>query len=125
MPEHSCLYEYCRVLNGYNLPRQDKYASAVTDKFISDRLEFLGQRAGFRHIDLHWCLTVEPPKTTALKKKPQENAGENARMLTNLQKAATILEEHLRSALGIRLLPKAESFRVLLLPLQPGAVGRP
>ena len=47
MPEHSCLYEYCRVLNGYDLPRQSKYASAVTAKFVSDRLELPGRAGGF------------------------------------------------------------------------------
>jgi type IV secretion system protein VirB4 len=123
MPEHSCLYEYCRVLTGYDLPRQGKYASAVTEKFVTDRLQYLDQRAGFRRIDLYWCLTIEPPKAAALKKKPQQNAGENARMLTNLQKAATILEEHLRTALGIRLLPKAEAFAFFsyLYNLEPWA----
>ncbi len=110
MPEQSCLYQYCRVLNGYDLPRQPKYPSSVTDQFVKDRHEYLNQRAGFRRIDLHWCLTIEPPKSASLKNKPQENAGENARMMANLQKSATILEEHLRSVLEIRLLPKDEAF---------------
>ncbi len=110
MPENSCLYQYCRVLNGYDLPKQTKYPSPVTDQFVRDRHDFLNQRAGFRRIDLHWCLTVEPPKAASLKNKPKENAGENARMMANLQKSATILEEHLRSALGIRLLSKTEAF---------------
>ena len=43
------------MLNGYDLPRQSQYASAVTAKFVSDRLNFLDQRAGFRRIDLYWC----------------------------------------------------------------------
>ena len=44
-------------------------------------------------------------------------------MLRNLEKAATILEEHLRTVLGIRLLPKAEAFAFFsyLYNLEPWA----
>ena len=53
--------------------------------------DFLEETAGFRRIDLHWCLTLEPSKLKAFDRKPQENAADTSRMLAELQKAATIL----------------------------------
>ena len=110
MPEGSCLYQYTRVLAGFDLPRQRTYANPVTETFVSDRLSFLDQTAGFRRIDLHWCLTFEPPQGNPFRRKPTEAANDNGRMLANLQKAATILEAHLSSILGLRLLDKRKAF---------------
>src|ERR1700691_5884047 len=62
LPEGSCLYQYARVMSGFDLPRQTKYANPVTQVFADDRLAFLEKAAGFRRIDLHWCLTLEPAK---------------------------------------------------------------
>ncbi len=111
LPEGSCLYQYTRVLSGYDLPRQLKYNSTITEVFVSDRLDFLQQNAALRSIDLHWCLTVEPAKGKAFEKKPTENAGENARLLSELEKTATLLEGHLGSSLGLRLLDKSSTFK--------------
>src|ERR1700722_9890320 len=74
LPEGSCLYQYARVMSGFDLPRQASYANPTTQVFASDRLNFLNQTAGFRRIDLHWCLTLEPSKAKAFERKPQENA---------------------------------------------------
>ena len=74
-------------------------------------LTFLEKTAGFRRIDLHWCLTLEPPKLKAFERKPQENSADTSRMLAELQKAATILEGHLGSLLGLRLLDKNSTFQ--------------
>lgn len=74
LPESSCLYQYTRVMSGFDLPRQAKYANPVTEVFASDRLNFLNQTAAFRRIDLHWCLTLEPSEAKAFERKPQENA---------------------------------------------------
>src|SRR6266851_9929870 len=41
LPEGSCLYQYARVLSGYELPRQKRYDNPVTESFVSDRLSFL------------------------------------------------------------------------------------
>src|ERR1700761_9646247 len=60
MPSGSCLYQYTRVRAGFDLPRKRQYANPVTESFASDRIAFLEQTAGFRRIDLHWCLTIEP-----------------------------------------------------------------
>src|SRR6185437_2683571 len=95
LPEASCLYQYTRVMSGYELPRQKTYGNPVTQVFVDDRLAFLEKTAGLRRIDLHWCLTLEPPKLTAFERKPQENAANTSRMLAELQKLATILESHL------------------------------
>jgi type IV secretion system protein VirB4 len=111
LPEGSCLYQYTRVMSGFDLPRQAKYANPATEVFASDRLTFLENTAGFRRIDLHWCLTLEPSKVKAFERKPQENAADTSRMLADLEKTATILQSHLGSAIGLQLLGKDETFQ--------------
>ena len=111
LPEGSCLYQYTRVMSGFDLPRQAKYANPATEVFASDRLTFLERTAGFRRIDLHWCLTLEPSKVKAFERKPPENAVDTSRMLAELEKTATILQSHLGNALGLRLLDKTETFQ--------------
>jgi type IV secretion system protein VirB4 len=111
LPEGSCLYQYTRVMSGFDLPRQAKYANPATEVFASDRLTFLEKTAGFRRIDLHWCLTLEPSKVKAFERKPQENAADTSRMLADLEKAATILQSHLGNAIGLRLLGKDGCFQ--------------
>jgi type IV secretion system protein VirB4 len=113
LPEGSCLYQYTRVMSGFDLPRQQKYANPITQVFADDRLAFLERTAGFRRIDLHWCLTLEPSKVKALERKPQENAVDTSRMLADLQKTAAILEGHLGGSLGLRLLDKNSAFQFL------------
>jgi type IV secretion system protein VirB4 len=54
LPDGSCLYQYTRLMSGFHLPRQAKYANPVTEVFASDRLAYLDKNAGFRRIDLHW-----------------------------------------------------------------------
>src|SRR5271156_6718310 len=51
LPAESCLYQYTRVLSGFNLPRQAKYANPATEVFARDRPAFLAKTAGFRRID--------------------------------------------------------------------------
>jgi type IV secretion system protein VirB4 len=111
LPEGSCLYQYTRVMSGFDLPRHAKYPNPATEVFASDRLTFLENTAGFRRIDLHWCLTLEPSKVKAFERKPQENAVDTSRMLADLEKTATILQSHLGNAIGLRLLGKAETFQ--------------
>jgi type IV secretion system protein VirB4 len=111
LPEGSCLYQYARVMSGFDLPRQKQYASQVTETFASDRLLFLQKNAAFRRIDLHWCLTLEPSKIKAFDRNPQENAVETSRRLSDLEKTATLLAGHLGSSLGLKLLDKNESFQ--------------
>ncbi|MGB7355330.1 MAG: type VI secretion protein, partial [Acidobacteriaceae bacterium] len=111
LPEGACLYQYTRVVSGCELSRQKSYSNPVTQVFMDDRLAFLERAAGFRRIDLHWCLTLEPSSPRAFAQKPQDHAGQNARMLADLQKAATILEGHLSSLLGLRLLDRNDTFQ--------------
>jgi type IV secretion system protein VirB4 len=111
LPEGSCLYQYARVMSGFELPRQSTYGSSVIQVFVDDRLTFLEKTAAFRRIDLHWCLTLEPSKAKAFEREPHENTADTSRMLAELQKTATILESHLGSALGLRLLPKNDVFQ--------------
>ncbi len=124
LPEGSCLYQYTRIMSGYDLPRQASYANPVTEAFASDRLDFLNKTAAFRRIDLHWCLTLEPSKAKSFERRPQENAIDTSRMLADLEKTATILQSHLGSSLGLRLLDKTEALPVFQLPLQPRRMGR-
>jgi hypothetical protein len=111
LPEGSCLYQYTRLMSGFKLPHQDKYENAVTDVFARDRLALLNQNAGFRRIDLHWCLTMEPSKMNAFEREPKEEAFETSRRLADLEKTAIILQSHLASSLGLKLLGKSDTFK--------------
>ena len=111
LPEGSCLRQYTRVLSGLEIPRQAKYRNPVTESFVRDRLTSLKKNAGFRRIDLHWCLTLEPAVTNPLQRKPRENAAVSSRLLAELQKEATLLEAHLGSSLGLKLLTKQAAFQ--------------
>ncbi len=111
LPEGSCLYQYTRVMSGFDLPRQVRYANPATEVFVTDRITHLEKTAAFRRVDLHWCLTLEASKAKAFEHKPQENAADTSRMLAELEKAATILQSHLGSTLGLRLLGKAYAFQ--------------
>jgi type IV secretion system protein VirB4 len=106
LPEGACLYQYTRVMSGYDLPRKTAYSNSVTQVFVDDRLSFLDKSAGFRRIDLHWCLTLEPPKAATFTRKPKEHGTDTTRMLADLEKTATLLEGHLSGSLGLRLLKK-------------------
>ena len=111
LPEGSCLYQYVRVISGFHLPRQRKYANPATEAFATNRLTFLEKSAGFRRIDLHWCLTLESSKGKAFERKPDENALDTSRLLANLEKTAVVLESHLGNSLGLRRLGKAQAFQ--------------
>jgi hypothetical protein len=111
LPQGSCLYQYARVISGFDLPRQEKYPSSVTESFVSDRLMFLNQTARFRHIDLHWCLTIEPDTGNPLGRKPKEQRIATDRQLYDLEKAATILESHMSDSIGLKLLDKDQAFQ--------------
>jgi len=110
LPEGSCLYQYVRVKSGFELPRQKLYRSPVTQVFAGDRLSHLEKTAGFRRIDLHWCLTIEPPKIRAFEQKPKEHTASTSRMMADLEKTATILVGHLGTSFGLRLLDKTATF---------------
>ena len=109
--EGFCLYEYARVMQGFDLPRQSRYASPVTEAFVSDRHIFLAETAGFRRIDLHWCLMLQAPKGNPLASAPREQASESSRRLAELLKAASILEANLSHLLGLKLLGKEQTFQ--------------
>lgn len=111
LPEGSCLYQYTCTRSGFDLPRRGNYSNPVTQAFVHDRIALLERTAGFRRIDLHWCLTLEPTQISPFERKPQENAAETARRLAELQKIAAILEAQLGAALGLRLLEKDTVFQ--------------
>ena len=111
LPEGSCLYQYMRVKSGFDIPRKSRYADATTQSFVEDRLSFLEKTAKFRRIDLYWCLTFEPKRPNAFQTKPKEQASDNARLLADLQKAASILVAHLGPSLGLQLMEKEQSFQ--------------
>ena len=111
LPEGACLYKYTRVRSGFDLPRQLLYSNPVTHTFVTDRLEFLEKTAGFRRIDLHWCLTLEPSKVKSFDRKPAENAASTSRMLAELEKTAALLAGNLASSIGLRLLEKQSAFQ--------------
>lgn len=112
LPEGACLYQYTRVRSGHDLPRQLLYENPVTHTFVTDRLEFLEKTAGFRRIDLHWCLTLEPSKVKAFDKTPDVNAADTSRMLAELKKTAALLAGNLHSTIGLRLLDKQSTLHL-------------
>ncbi|MGD0802236.1 MAG: type VI secretion protein, partial [Terracidiphilus sp.] len=111
LPEGACLYQYTRVMSGFGLPRRADYGNSVTQVFVDGRLSFLDKTAGFRRIDLHWCLTLEPPKAATFASKPKEYATDTMRMLASLEKTAQLLEGHLAGLLGLRLLEKNDVYQ--------------
>ena len=123
LPEGSCLYQYSRVLSGYEIPRKTTYGDPVLDSFVNDRLEYLNSNAGFRHIKLFWCLTFEPSESNPLDRKPKDAEADNTRRLAALRKTASILETQLGPIIGLRVLTKAEAFPFFsyLFNLEPWA----
>ncbi|GAA3771387.1 VirB4 family type IV secretion system protein [Terriglobus aquaticus] len=123
LPEGACLYQYSRVLSGYEIPRKETYGDPVLDSFVNDRLEYLNANAGFRRIDLFWCITFEPSETNPLNRKPKDAEADNTRRLAMLRKTASILETQLASVIGLRVLDKAEAFPLFayLFNLEPWA----
>jgi type IV secretion system protein VirB4 len=111
LPEGSRLYQYTRIMSGFHLPRESKYANPATEVFATDRRIFLEKSAAFRRIDLHWCLTLEPSKIKAFDRRPDENSVDTSRMLADLGKTAVVLESHLGSSLGLKLLGKGQAFQ--------------
>jgi type IV secretion system protein VirB4 len=105
------LYQYMRVTSGFEMPRQKKYADPITQSFVDHRLDFLAKTANFRRIDLHWCLTLEPKLASPFAAKPKDQADENDRLISQLQKAATILETHLSSVIGLKVVGKEKAFK--------------
>jgi type IV secretion system protein VirB4 len=111
LTEDFSLYQYMRVTSGFAIPRQKKYADPITQSFVDHRLKFLERTANFRRIDLHWCLTLEPKLAAPFAAKPKDQADENERLIAQLQKAATILETHLDSVIGLKVVGKEKAFK--------------
>ena len=111
LTEDFALYQYMRVTSGFTIPRQKKYADPITQTFVDHRLDFLAKTANFRRIDLHWCLTLEPKLASPFAARPKDQADENDRLISQLQKAATILETHLGSVIGLRVVGKEKAFK--------------
>ena len=123
LPEGACVYQYSRGLSGYEIPRKQTYGDPVLDSFVNDRLDFLNENAGFRRIDLFWCITVEPSQANILDKKPKDAEADNVRRLAMLRKTASILETQLSACIGFRVLNKHEAFPFFsyLFNLEPWA----
>jgi type IV secretion system protein VirB4 len=110
LPEGACLYQYSRVRSGFELPKRDLYPYLMTDVIVGERLRFLEQQAGFRRMDIHWCLTIEPSKVKTFHRAPKDNAFANSRMLAQLEKTAALLAGNL-GVLGLQLLSKDSAFQ--------------
>jgi type IV secretion system protein VirB4 len=113
LPPDACLYQYTRIQSGFQIPRQPRYDNPVTEAFVNERLTFLDATAGFKRVSLFWSLTIEPEKPNPFEQKPKDNGEANTRRVIELQKTATLLEAHLNSAIGLRMLDKHEAFRFL------------
>ena len=71
LPEGVCLYQYSRVRSGFSLPTRKLYPYLITDVIVGERIRFLDQQAGFRRMDIHWCLIVEPLDVTTFQHAPR------------------------------------------------------
>lgn len=111
LPTDSSLYQYLRVRRGVELPHQKTYANQITAGFVNQRLDYLRSHAAFRRIDLFWCLTIQPDRTSRLQPRPAEYALSSLQQLNALEKVATTLEGQLREALGLHRLDKQMAFQ--------------
>ena len=123
LPQDSRLYEYIRIRQGYEIPRQASYPNPITESLISDRIEFLRRNAQFRRIELFWCLTIEP-NPTATNPSPAAHAEQSTRSVATLTKTADILVSQLSDLIGLRLLTKNDivPFFAYLLNLENWAL---
>ena len=103
LPEGAALYQYMRLRPGYELPREDAYENPVTEAFVSGRIDHLNRKAHLRRIDLYWALTLQPKVLNKSRRAPREHDIENSRLLTDLEKAAVMLQEQLGEELGLEL----------------------
>ena len=119
LPEGSCLYQYTRVMSGFDLPRK----AAVRQ---SGHTGLRRRPTGFSRKDgglpPHRPALV-PDAGAAEGQRPSRASrrsirADTSRMLADLEKTATLLEGHLGSSLGLRLLEKNAVYPVLQLPVQ-------
>ncbi len=111
LPEGACLYQYARVRAGYSLPRQQEYSHPMTDVMVGERLRFLDEQAGFRRVDLHWCLTIEPSTTKSFERNPKQQELATSRMLRDLEKTALLVTGNLGGLFGLSVLHKEDAFQ--------------
>lgn len=123
LPEGACLTQFSCVLSGYEIPRKPSYGNPVLESFVSDRLEYLKANAGYRRVELFWCLTFEPSQANPLKRRPKEAAASTAGRIATLQKTASILEAQLGPRIGLQFLDKDQAFPFFtyLFNLEPWA----
>jgi type IV secretion system protein VirB4 len=125
LPPDCRLYEYVRIRQGYDIPRQPFYPRSVTDSLVSDRIDFLRQNARFRRIELFWCLTIEP-QATGRSTSPSAQSSQSTRSIAILEKTAEILVSQLSDLIGLKVPAKAEaaSFFGYLLNLEDWALDQ-
>ena len=127
LPEGSTLYQYTRLRNGYTLPREPDYGNPVTEAFAQGRLDHLDKTAGFRRIDLHWVLTMQPSRINPFQREPREHNTDNNRLLAEFHKSAAMLEQNLSNELGLTMQPveRAVQFFSYLFNLEDWAGTAP
>ncbi len=84
LPEGACLTQFSLVRSGYEIPRKSSYGNPVLESFVSDRLEYLNANAGFRRIELFWCLTFEPSQSESSEAQAQRGSGRTTRRICSL-----------------------------------------
>jgi type IV secretion system protein VirB4 len=107
LPPDARLYQYVRIRQGYDIPRQSCYSNPITESLVSGRIDFLRQTAQFRRIELFWCLTIEP-QPSAAKLSPAAHVAQSNRAIATLTKTADILLSQLSALIGLKLLTKIE-----------------
>jgi type IV secretion system protein VirB4 len=69
LPDGAHLYQYVRIRKGYEIPTKGGYENPTVDAVVADRQSFLRENAHLRHIELFWCLTIEPSANHSFGKK--------------------------------------------------------
>jgi type IV secretion system protein VirB4 len=126
LPQNARLYQYVRIRQGFDIPRQPSYPNPITDSLVSNRIDFLRQNGQFRRIELFWCLTIEPQPATT-NPTSVAHAAQSTRSIATLTKTAEILVAQLADLIGLRLLSKNEvlPFFAHLLNLEDWALDIP
>jgi type IV secretion system protein VirB4 len=99
MPPRSLLYQYLRVRPGFEIPA-DPISDPTAAMFSENRRQHQERTAKMRRIDLHWCITMQPPPGMR-RMPPNLFAATRNRLLGNLRRQVSLLEAHLGSTLGL------------------------
>lgn len=127
LPENGRVYQYVRVSNGFEIPRQETYDDPRVQDAVRDRTTFLDGNAEFRRIELFWAITIEPAKKDSFASKalsPEQYARQTARLIGQVERVAEAFTTQFADLLHAQLLEKDDvaSFFAYLANLESWAL---